>query len=74
VTLHALQAFPPSLLNRDDNNAIKQITFGGAIFHGQWRIFTKRRRNTLMRNVHDTMLQPTTVVPQAFPSSSSLVL
>ncbi|KAA1248580.1 type I-E CRISPR-associated protein Cas7/Cse4/CasC [Mycobacterium simiae] len=30
VTLHALQAFPPSLLNRDDSNATKQITFGGS--------------------------------------------
>lgn len=29
VTLHALQAFPPSLLNRDDNNATKQIVYGG---------------------------------------------
>lgn len=29
VTLHALQAFPPSLLNRDDNNSTKQIIFGG---------------------------------------------
>jgi CRISPR system Cascade subunit CasC len=29
VTLHALQAFPPSLLNRDDNNAVKQIVYGG---------------------------------------------
>jgi CRISPR system Cascade subunit CasC len=30
VTLHALQAFPPSLLNRDDNHAVKQIVYGGA--------------------------------------------
>ena len=29
ITLHALQAFGPSLLNRDDNNAAKQIVFGG---------------------------------------------
>jgi CRISPR system Cascade subunit CasC len=29
VTLHALQAFPPSVLNRDDNNAVKQIVYGG---------------------------------------------
>ncbi len=29
VTLHALQAFPPSLLNRDDTNTTKQIVFGG---------------------------------------------
>jgi CRISPR system Cascade subunit CasC len=29
VTLHALQAFPPSLLNRDDNNSTKQVTYGG---------------------------------------------
>lgn len=29
ITLHALQAFPPSLLNRDDNNAVKQIVYGG---------------------------------------------
>ncbi|MEB3023398.1 MULTISPECIES: type I-E CRISPR-associated protein Cas7/Cse4/CasC [Mycolicibacter] len=29
VTLHALQAFPPSLLNRDDSNAAKQIVVGG---------------------------------------------
>ena len=29
VTLHALQAFGPSLLNRDDNNATKQIVYGG---------------------------------------------
>lgn len=28
VTLHAIQAFPPSLLNRDDSNATKQIVFG----------------------------------------------
>jgi CRISPR system Cascade subunit CasC len=30
ITLHALQAFPPSVLNRDDNNAVKQIMYGGA--------------------------------------------
>lgn len=29
ITLHALQAFPPSVLNRDDNNAVKQIVYGG---------------------------------------------
>ena len=28
ITLHALQAFPPSLLNRDDANAAKQIVYG----------------------------------------------
>ncbi len=28
VTFHALQAFPPSLLNRDDSNSTKQIVFG----------------------------------------------
>jgi CRISPR system Cascade subunit CasC len=27
--LHALQAFPPSALNRDDNHAVKQIVYGG---------------------------------------------
>jgi CRISPR system Cascade subunit CasC len=30
ITLHALQAFPPSALNRDDNNAVKQIVYGGS--------------------------------------------
>lgn len=29
VTLHALQAFPPSALNSDDNHAVKQIVYGG---------------------------------------------
>lgn len=29
VTLHALQQFPPSLLNRDDTGATKQILLGG---------------------------------------------
>ncbi|GAB7071504.1 type I-E CRISPR-associated protein Cas7/Cse4/CasC [Mycobacterium hodleri] len=31
ITLHALQAFPPSLLNRDDNHAAKQIVYGGTV-------------------------------------------
>jgi CRISPR system Cascade subunit CasC len=29
VTLHALQAFPPCVLNRDDNHTVKQIVYGG---------------------------------------------
>lgn len=29
LTLHALHALPPSLLNRDDNNAAKTVTMGG---------------------------------------------
>ncbi|WP_102144373.1 type I-E CRISPR-associated protein Cas7/Cse4/CasC [Mycobacterium hubeiense] len=31
VTLHALQAFPPSLLNRDDSNTAKQIVIGDTL-------------------------------------------
>ena len=29
LTLHALHALPPSLINRDDNNAAKTVTMGG---------------------------------------------
>lgn len=50
VTLHALQAFPPSLLNRDDNNTVKQIVYGGVTRVRVSSSASKRAIRVAMRN------------------------